>query len=267
MTNTTVGPNTHTIELASGPISLSEGGSGPTLLLLHHDVGPFGWTPFHEALAEDFHVFAPDMPGWGQSPRVEWARHPRDLAAVMLHTARALGLRDYTLVGTGLGGWVAAEMLAFAYPEIASATLVAPAGIKPESEFILDQVLEEHVAYLRAGFSSEELFHWYVPDPKDKELRARLDAARETVARVSWKPYMYSYELPETLRDASLPVSVVWGSADRVIPASAARLWQQTLPRCTVHELEDTGHFAELEHPERVAAIVLQQANALPGKE
>lgn len=267
MPNTTVGPNTHTVDLAGGPVSLSEGGSGQPLVHLHHDVGPFGWTPFHEALAEDFHVFAIDMPGWGDSPRAEWARHARDIAAIILHTTRTLGLRDYTLVGTGLGGWVAAEMIAYAYPEMQSATLIGPAGIKPENEFVLDQVLEEHVAYLRAAFSSDEHFARYFPDPKDKELRTRLDLARETVARISWKPYMYAYELPETLRDAQLPVSVAWGTADRVFPPATARLWQQTLPQCTVHEIEGAGHFVELEQPERIAAIVLQQARALPGKE
>jgi pimeloyl-ACP methyl ester carboxylesterase len=267
MPNTTVGPNTRTVDLAGGALALTEGGSGQPLVLLHHDVGPFGWTPFHEALAEHFHVFAIDMPGWGESPRADWARHPRDIAAIILHAARALGLRNYTLVGSGLGGWVAAEMLAFAYPEMASATLIGPAGIKPTSEFILDQVLEEHVAYLRAGFSSDELFAKSVPDPKDKQLRARLDAARETVARVTWKPYMYSYELPETLRDVQLPVAVAWGTGDRVIPASTARLWGATLPHCTVHEIEGAGHFAELEHPGKVASIVLQQATALHGKE
>lgn len=267
MPNTTVGPNTHTVDLSSGALSLTEGGSGPPLIMLHHDIGPFGWTPFHEALAEQCHVFALDMPGWGESPRADWARHPRDIAAIMLHAARALGLRDYALVGAGLGGWVAAEMLAFAYPEIASATLVGPAGIKPTSEFILDQVLEEHVAYLRAGFSSDEHFARYVPDTKDKQLRARLDSARETVARITWKPYMYSYELPETLRDVQLPVSVAWGTEDRVIPASTARLWEATLPHCTVHEIEGAGHFAELEQPQRVASLVLKQANARTGKE
>jgi pimeloyl-ACP methyl ester carboxylesterase len=267
MPNTTVGPNKHVIDLRAGSVALSEGGSGPPLVLLHHDVGPFGWTGFHEALARDFHVFAIDMPGWGDSPRAEWARHPRDIAAVTLATVRALGIRDYTLVGPGLGGWVAAEMLAFAYPEMQSAVLIGPAGIKPVSEFVLDQVLEEHVAYLRAGFSSDEHFARYVPDPKDRDLRARLDAAREVVARISWKPYMYSYELPETLRDAQMPVSVVWGENDRVFPPATARVWEQTLPQCTVEIVEGAGHFVELEQPERIAEMVVVQARARHGKD
>ena len=46
------------VELASGPVNVLTGGSGPSLLLLHHDVGPMGWGRFQEALSEHFTVFA-----------------------------------------------------------------------------------------------------------------------------------------------------------------------------------------------------------------
>jgi len=254
--NLALEPELRVLPLATGDISLLVGGSGSPLLLLHHDVGPNGWTPFHSELARDFTVYAPDMPGFGESPRLEWARHPRDIAAIMLNATRQLGLERFTLVGLGFGGWVAAEMAAFAHPEFAAMVLAAPAGLKPDDAFILDQVLEEHVAYLRAGFANPENFDRQFPDPRDKALRDRLDRARENIARLCWKPYMYSYELPETLRDAKLPVTVAWGDADAVIPPSTAALWQATLPNCQVHRIPGAGHFLDLEAPERLAQLV-----------
>jgi pimeloyl-ACP methyl ester carboxylesterase len=243
------------------------GGTGHPLLLLHHDVGPMGWTSFHAALALSFSVHAADLPGFGGSQRAGWARHPRDLAAVMLAAARRLGLRNYVLVGLGFGGWVAAEMAAFAHPEMAALVLAAPAGIKPDEGFILDQVLEEPVAYLRAGFHDPAAFAAHVPDPQARELKDRLDECRETVARVAWKPYMYSYELPETLREMRLPVTVVWGEADAVIPPGCASLWAGVLPACTVRLIPDAGHFLDLECPERLAEIVAGAAAAPAGRE
>jgi pimeloyl-ACP methyl ester carboxylesterase len=245
-----------TVDLANASIHLLAGGAGPDLLVLHHDVGPMGWTRFHALLAPTHRVYAPDMPGFGDSPRLDWTRHPRDLAAVMLAAARRLGLRDYILVGLGFGGWVAAEMAAYAHPEMARLVLAAPAGIKPDTGFILDQMLEEPVAYLRAGFSEPAIFDAFVPDPQATELKDRLDACRETIARVAWRPYMYSYELPETLREARLPVTIAWGESDAVIPAGCADRWAEVLPECTVHVIPGTGHFLDLECPERLAAIV-----------
>ena len=256
-----------TVDLATGPIHVLAAGAGRDLLVLHHDVGPLGWTRFYGALAQTFRVHAPDMPGFGASPRADWARHPRDLAAVMLATARRLGLHDYVLVGLGFGGWVAAEMAAFAYPEMACLVLAAPAGIKPDEGFILDQVMEEPVAYLRAGFSDPAAFAAHVPDPQAQELRDRLDACRVTIARLAWKPYMYSYELPETLRNVRLPVTVVWGEADAVIPARCAPLWARVLPECTIRLVPGAGHFLDLECPERLAAIVAEAAVSLAGKD
>lgn len=248
-------PNIEVLNLPHGPLSLMTAGSGPPLLLLHQDVGPFGWTALHEALALRFTVFAPDMPGFGESARAEWARHPRDLAAIMLNAMRHLGISGYTLVGCGFGGWVAAEMAAFAHPELAALVLSAPAGVKPDTGFILDQVLEDPIEYLRAGFANLENFESHFPDVK--ALRPRLDAARENIARVSWKPYMYSYELPEALRGAvELPVAVVWGDVDRVIPPGTAQQYRQILPQTVVHLIRGGGHFLELEHPAELAALI-----------
>lgn len=260
-------PEERTVELAGGAIHLLTAGSGQDVLVLHHDIGPLGWTAFHAALARRFRVHAADLPGFGESPRAEWARHPRDLAALMLAAARRRGLRDYLLVGLGFGGWVAAEMAAVAYPEMAGLVLAAPAGIRPDEGFILDQVMEEPIAYVSAGFNDEAVFAAHFPDPRERALKSRLDVCRETVCRLTWKPYMYSLELPQLLREAHLPVTVVWGEADAVIPPGCAAAWARALPDCTVRRIPGAGHFLDLEYPDRLAEIVAERSAVLTAKE
>ena len=260
-------PAASTVALADGEIRVLSAGAGQDVLVLHHDIGPLGWTPFHAALATRCRVHAADLPGFGDSPRVEWARHPRDFAALMLAAARRLGLRDYLLVGLGFGGWVAAELAAFAWPELAGLVLAAPAGLRPDEGYILDQVMEEPIAYVRAGFSDEAVFAAHFPDPRERALKSRLDACRETVCRVAWKPYMYSLELPHLLAEVRLPVTVVWGEADAVIPPGCADAWARALPNCTVQRLPGAGHFLDLERPERLAEIVAAGAAVLTAKE
>lgn len=252
-------PEHLTLELSTATLHALAGGSGTPLLLLHHDVGPFGWTPFHAELARHFRVVAPDFPGFGGSPRADWMRHPRDLAATMLAAARKLGFDRYVLAGLGYGGWVAAEMASFAPGPISAMILAAPAGIRPDESFILDQVMMDYRDYVRAGFSSDAAYEKYVPNPPSKEQRESWDASREVIARICWKPYMYSYELPVTLGDVHVPSTIVWGRDDRVIPPECARLYADALPHASV-QLISGGHFLDLEQPDALAEIIVTAA-------
>ena len=244
------------VQLPTGAVRLVSGGSGPPLVLLHHDFEPTTWGEFHDQLAADFRVIAPDMPGWGGSARLDWARHPRDLAAVLLGLGRALNIRPYALVGLGFGGWVAAEMASFAPGDIRNLALVGAAGMKPDTSHVLDQVMMDHRDYVRAGFADAETFTRMYGEKISPEQRARWEASREIIARICWKPYMYSYELPEMLRAMQVRTALVWGTADAVVPPRCATLYAEVLPNARIELVTGGGHFLELERPAELAAII-----------
>src|SRR5262249_56579156 len=100
----------HTVEVAGLALRYLKGGAGRPVVVLHHSTGNPGWIPFYERLGERATVYVPDMPGYGQSARPEWAREPRDLAILLLQALTRLDLPRVALVGLGLGGFVAAEL-------------------------------------------------------------------------------------------------------------------------------------------------------------
>ena len=256
----------HRLDLATGTVTYMEGGAGPDMLLLHHDIGSTGWGELHDALAKDFHLVAMNMPGYGGSTRLEWARHPRDLAGVILAAARKLGLRETHLVGLGFGGWVAAEMASFAANDFARLSLIAPAGLKPERSHVLDQVMMDYPDYVAAGFSGPEVSERWFPHEERRNFKERFDENREVIARIAWKPYMYSYELPELLREMHVPTLVAWGTADRVIPVECAERYSEVLADCTLRYIEAGSHFLDLEHPTEMASYIKQHAGPAAGK-
>jgi pimeloyl-ACP methyl ester carboxylesterase len=249
-------PEEMSIELPTGMVRVLRGGQGPPLMLLHQDIEGATWQAFHEELAGAFSVIAPDMPGWGGSARLEWARHPRDLAAVVLALGRRLEVRPYTLVGLGFGGWVAAEMASFAPDDLRRLVLVGAAGLKPEGSHILDQVMMDHTDYVRAGFADPASFTRIYGEKVTAEQRARWELGRELIARVSWKPYMYSYELPETLRTMTAPATIIWGAQDAVVPPECGALYASVIPNATSRLIPGGGHFLDLEHPAELASII-----------
>ena len=244
------------VELPTGVIRLLMGGSGPPLMLLHNDIEGATWGEFHDRLADRFRVLAPDMPGWGGSARLDWARHPRDLASVMLAVGRALAVRPYVLAGLGFGGWVAAEMASFAPDDVSHLVLVAAAGLKPDTTHILDQVMMDYRDYVGAGFADPSAFTRLYGESISPEQRARWETSREVIARISWKPYMYSYELPETLRAVHTPATIIWGTADNVVPPRCAALYAEALPNATTELVTGGGHFLDLEHPGQLASMI-----------
>jgi pimeloyl-ACP methyl ester carboxylesterase len=239
-----------------------DGGSGTPLVVLHHSTGNVGWSPFHEALAQSHRVLAVDIPGFGQSTRPDWAREPRDLAILLNQWMDKLGLEDVTLVGAGFGGWLAAEMAAMNESRLGALVLLGPAGLRPREGRILDQIMVDFSEYMRAGFKDEALYDEIFGERPPDAVRELWDFSREMIARVTWKPYMFSRRLKPLLPEISTPTLVLWADSDVIIPRDCAEQYAETIPNARLQIIENAGHLAELEHPEAVATLVSQFARA-----
>src|SRR3954465_9505725 len=131
-----------TVTVAGAAIRLFRGGpeGGPTaegeapVLLLPGAGGHTGWMAFLDELAGRFAVFAPEHPGFGQSDDPFWLDEIADLSYFHLDLLKALGLDRVHLIGTSLGGWVAAEMAVRSTALLASLTLVGAVGITANGE-------------------------------------------------------------------------------------------------------------------------------------
>src|SRR3954468_13007612 len=120
-----------TVTVAGAAIRLFRGGlaSGQPVVFLHGAGGHTGWMAFLDELAGHFAVFAPEHPGFGKSDDPPWLDEIADLAYFHLDLLQALGLERVHLIGTSLGGWVAAEMAVRSTARLASLTLVGAVGI------------------------------------------------------------------------------------------------------------------------------------------
>jgi pimeloyl-ACP methyl ester carboxylesterase len=231
------------------------GGSGPALLIVHHEIGNPGWLALADRLSESRTVLLPDLPGYGASSRPEWARHPRDLAVMLELLLDGLDVDSLDLVGLGFGGWIAAEMATMAQRRLRALVLVNPYGLKPREGEILDQYVISHEQFVREGFASETSFEAvYGAEPTVDQLE-QWDVHREMTTRIAWKPYMFNPSLGPLLRSVTVPALVLAGEEDRIVPPDCARAFHQVLPNCRLQTLPG-GHFLEMDNPaDTVAAI------------
>ena len=246
-------------EIAGVNFNIITGGSGEPLLVLHDEMGRTAPLRYTEELAQGSDVHLPAHPGFGLTDRLDWIMTVRDLACWYLRALEELELDRVSVLGFGLGGWLAAEMACQTPKVFNKMVLVAPAGIKPPTGEILDMFLMVSKEYLEASIldpSSTPEYPIICPEETTPEQVELWECAREEAARLSWRPYMYHPALPHLLgRLKDLPTLLVWGGEDGVVPISAGEAYQQAIkgarleviPGCSHHpELEKTDEFVKL---------------------
>src|ERR1041385_4658065 len=106
-----------------------EAGSGAPTVFFHGAGGLLRDNPFLDRLAQRYHVFAPELPGYGESTGEELLEDMLDFTLHGWDVVDALGVDRPSLVGHSMGGMIAAEMACISPERPASLSLIAPAGL------------------------------------------------------------------------------------------------------------------------------------------
>ena len=232
------GITTHLFE--SGPAT------APALLYLHGTSLGNLWLDYHNALARDFHVFAPDTPGFGLTSRPDWMRDMSDYILYFRDLLNALDLDRVYLVGHSLGGWMAAEMAVW-YPErVSKLVLSNSAGIRVKGSPIADLFAMNAQETLMACFDNLAAAAPLIPAEFNIDYMMQVYNERATLASLAWNPH-FDPKLARRLHSISCPTLIIWGENDRLIPAIYASTFQSLIPNAQLVMLAGTGHMPMFE--------------------
>jgi pimeloyl-ACP methyl ester carboxylesterase len=247
-----------TVSVAGVRTHLLRGGRGAPLLVLHPQFASSRWFPYHDALAARFHVYAPDHPGFGQSERPEWLDGIDDLVFHYADLLDTLSLERVAILGTSLGGWIAAE-LAAAHPErVQRLVLVGAAGLKVDGVERFDVFLHPVEETLRHLFHDASRAAQLLPTELGAEVIVRGYHEATTLARLSWNPYLYNPKLARRLRRITAPTLIVWGENDTFLPVAHGEAYAQLIPGATLQIIPQCGHLVPLEQTELFARHITQ---------
>ena len=233
-----------------------EAGAGAPLLVLHGVDGAEGVLPFHDRLAERFHVLAPSLPGFGRSELPAWMDSVDDLAYFLLDLLEQLGPRELDVLGIGFGGWVAAEMAVRSQARFRRLVLADVVGIKvsgPETPDIADTLVLPHDEAARLAWHDPAAaagMAWPgAPGLGEAELTGVLQAL-QTVSLLGWKPFMHNPKLLRRLRRITIPTLVLWGESDRVVSPDYGRAFHRAIPGSRFLLIARAGHYPHRERPD-----------------
>ena len=255
-------------------------GSGPAILLIH-GIGDNSttWSSVQTQLAQRFTVIAPDLLGHGKSdkPRADYsvaayANGMRDLLSV-------LGIDSVTVVGHSLGGGVAMQF-AYQFPQLVERLILVGAGGVTKDVNIALRVASlplgsEALAVLRlpmvlpalrllGRLGAPVLGSTGVSRDIPDMLRILADLpeptassafARTLRAVVDWRGQVVTM-LDRCYLTQSVPVQLIWGSHDSVIPMSHAEMAHAAMPGSQLEIFEGSGHFPFHDDPDRFVELV-----------
>jgi pimeloyl-ACP methyl ester carboxylesterase len=253
-----IGLTRSTLKLGEVEIELYEGGRGPALLYFHGGGGLVPNAPFLQALSRKFRVIAPVHPGFGASSLPLWLDCVDDYAHLYLELIDRLALSDIVLLGHSLGGWTAAELAAKSTHAIARIVLVAPIGIKvgPVDKLDIPDIYAMPQDQLDALlYADPEKFR---PDPSkltDAELLTRA-RNRQTLALITWEPYMHNPKLKHRLHRIGKPTLVIRGAQDGLVSKDYAAAYAGLIPGARLVTIDGAGHSPHIEQAERFVSEI-----------
>ncbi|MCX4750062.1 alpha/beta hydrolase [Kitasatospora sp. NBC_01287] len=252
-------PATRTVDLRDGlSITLQEFGEnadGTGVLVLHGGAGPRSIAGLAAGLAPYARVLLPTHPGFDGTPRPEETDSIADLATAYLDLLDELGLHGVLVIGNSGGGWIAAEMaLRDTRNRIASLVLIGATGIAPEPAHTIADP-----AALGPARTSELAFHNPALRPDaaafSEEQKAVIAANQSTLARYAG-PLGHDPKLRGRLHRVTVPVLVLAGEQDGIVPLGYERALADSFPHATFRPIAEAGHFPHLEQPAVVLAAI-----------
>jgi pimeloyl-ACP methyl ester carboxylesterase len=247
-----------TVAVRGRDIQIWRGGAGDPLLFLH-DPWTYRWLPFHEHLAARYDVVLPIHPGFAGSSGFEELDQMEDLVFHYLDLIEVLGLEQPILMGSSLGGWMAAEFAIRYAGMLRALILVDPLGLRVPGVSTTD-VFQLDPAQLRAALFADAtapLAYELVPDTPLPETIEAMLKARQVFARFAWQ-FPDNPKLARYLYRAKCPTLIVWGERDGVVPVAHGHVYRAEVGEATFTVLSACGHLPHVEQPQALANTVLQ---------
>lgn len=262
-------PPRQALRVTAGRLTLRavRAGAGRPVVLLHgFGESLISWRGAFDRLAAHSDVVALDLPGFGLSDKPASGYSNDTLAAVVLDAMTSLGMAHATLVGHSMGGAIAVATALRAPERVDALVLVDPAvsagtwGFKPprDAASTTDWLRRAIARYetLRPRFTAPHDPSWLAEDSTALAYSPSNDSAYGRAIQAVLREFDFDYLTPARASRLHLPVLLLWGEFDQVVPPQVGRTLLLGLPQATLEVVPRSLHRPHVERPDTVAAMI-----------
>lgn len=243
---------------------LEEGNSDQNLILMH-GLGGYAerWTNLIPLLSKKFHIFAPDLIGYGQSDKPSEDYTPELFVKFVFDFMETLGIKKTFMVGTSLGGQIVAQCASTQSPTIEKIILISPAGIMRKSTPILDAYT---MAALYPTKESVKNAYQMMIGPGKQVSEISVERFVTNMSRPNAKMIFLSTllglknapDLYDKLEKITIPTLLIWGKEDKLIPFEYSQQFISHIKNCEFVPMEGCGHSPYVEDPEKLSEFIIK---------
>ena len=259
------GIDTHYVVAGEGPPLLLVHGLGASVVTWRDNIGP---------LSNTFQVYAVDLPGHGDTDKPDFDYAADAIVDFIVGFSGALNLDRPGFIGNSIGGALG-MMTAVRYPELVSSlVLVSSASLGREVSIYLRLVslpilgdLLESSSVGGTRFMLYKVFHdrSFATEELVEELfrSRRMPGAKEAVVRVirntvNLLGVRKEHILVNQLESLKLPVMIVWGAQDQILPVSHAYRASEAAAHVRLQVFDQCGHWPHMEKASEFNSLVLK---------
>jgi len=237
-------------------VRYADRGFGDSVVLLLHGFGGDldNWMFNLDSLAEKHRVLALDLPGHGQSVKTNVDPSLSGMATFVRKFLDVLSVSSVHVVGHSMGGAIAMQLASDSPETVKSLGLICSAGLGPDINsdylrgFVEAQSQQELKLVLEQLFADESLVNLQLVNnllnyKRMDGVEASLNALSETLISAGEQTF-----LTDNIVASGIPVLVIWGKQDRIIPVSHAQNYSAAGGSCVEVEIFDSaGHMVQME--------------------
>ena len=243
-------------EVGGFRVRYADRGFGDSVVLLLHGFGGDldNWMFNLDSLAEKQRVLALDLPGHGQSVKTNVDPSLSGMATFVRKFLDVLSVSSVHVVGHSMGGAIAMQLASDSPETVKSLGLICSAGLGPYINsdylrgFVEAQSQQELKLVLQQLFADESLVNLQLVNnllnyKRMDGVEASLNALSETLISAGEQTF-----LTDNIVASGIPVLVIWGKQDRIIPVSHAQNYSAAGGSCVEVEIFDSaGHMVQME--------------------
>ncbi len=243
-----------------------EGGTGSDTIVLVHGFGgdKDNW-PMLVAALPGYHYIIPDLPGFGESSKIESSKY--DVVSQVERLEKfltQLGVKSFYIAGNSMGGNIAGVYAAAHAQKVKGLILINNAGINSPVKSELFKSLEKGLNPLLVNSPDDfdRLLKFvfvkepYIPFRIKGVLAERAIASRKfndkIFADITAAPAM----LENRFSSLTMPVLIIWGDQDRVLDVSSVPVLEKGIKNSISVILKDCGHIPMMERPVETAGYI-----------